>query len=61
MKRRTFKDYFLDKINKMPSWMSTVGKMKRSKAELEGDPVEGDGKEDHQSTEKLSDSSDSPI
>ena len=45
----------------MPSWMSTVGKMKRSKAELEGDPVEGDGKEDHQSTEKLSDSSDSPI
>jgi len=49
MKR--FKDYFQDKIEEEPSWADDFRKLKKSKADLEGDPTEEDGKEDHQSTE----------
>jgi len=61
MKRKTFKDYFQDKIDKVPDWMATLRKIKSSKADLEGDPAEGGGKEDHQPTEKLSDGADYPL
>jgi hypothetical protein len=48
---RKFKDYFQDKIDKEPPWADTLRKHKKPKAELDGDPTEEDGKEDHQSTE----------
>ena len=54
MKRKIFKDYFLDKINKVPDWMSTIRKFKKREAELEGDPEEV-GSKDHQPTERLGD------
>jgi len=49
MKR--FKDYFQDKIDKEPSWADDFRKLKKPKADLDGDPTEEEGKEDHQSTE----------
>ena len=49
MKR--FKDYFQDKIDKEPPWADTFRKLKKPKADLEGDPAEEDRTEDHQSTE----------
>ena len=51
---RKFKDYFQDKINEVPSWMSTIRKLKKRTAELEGDPEE-EGSKDHQPTERLGD------
>tara|TARA_R110000824_G_scaffold150182_3_gene320669 strand:+ start:495 stop:668 length:174 start_codon:yes stop_codon:yes gene_type:complete len=48
---KKFKDYFQDKIEEEPSWAPTLRKLKKPKADLEGDPTEEDGKEDHQSTE----------
>ena len=51
---KKFKDYFQDKIEKEPSWASTIKKVKRKKSDLEGDPTEEKSK-DHQSTEHLGD------
>tara|TARA_R110000824_G_scaffold261421_2_gene450044 strand:- start:155 stop:334 length:180 start_codon:yes stop_codon:yes gene_type:complete len=51
---KKFKDYFQDKIDKVPSWLSTVRKFKKKKADLEGDPKEVESG-DHQSTERLGD------
>ena len=48
---KKYKDYFQDKIEEDPSWMAAIKKFKKRKADLEGDPTEEDGKEDHQSTE----------
>jgi len=52
MKR--FKDYFQDKIEKVPSWLGFLRKFKNKKTSLEGDAIEG-GNKDHQSTERLED------
>ena len=51
---KKFKDYFQSKIDKVPSWLGTIRKFKKKKADLEGDPKES-GSEDHQSTERLGD------
>ena len=60
MKRKTFKDHFLNKINSVPGWMSTIRKFKKRKAELEGDPKE-QGNKDHQPTERLGDGEDGKL
>ena len=52
---KTFKDYFQDKIDKEPPWADDFRKLKKPKADLEGDPTEEGGKEDHQSTETAND------
>tara|TARA_R110002050_G_scaffold33267_2_gene84854 strand:+ start:256 stop:729 length:474 start_codon:yes stop_codon:yes gene_type:complete len=51
---KKYKDYFKDKIEEIPPWMSTIRKFKKRKAELEGEPGE-EGSKDHQSTERLGD------
>ena len=48
---RKFKDYFQDKIDKEPPWADKLRKVKKPKADLDGDATEEEGKGDHQSTE----------
>ena len=60
MKR--FKDYFQDKIEEEPSWFSTLKKLKKRKAELEGEAEDpGGSKERHASTEYLGDGEDANL
>ena len=49
---KKFRDYFQDKIDKEPSWMSTIKKKKKIHADLQGAP-DDDDEEDHQSKEEL--------
>tara|TARA_R110002020_G_scaffold235703_1_gene447892 strand:- start:60 stop:239 length:180 start_codon:yes stop_codon:yes gene_type:complete len=58
---RKFKDYFQDKIDKEPSWANVFRKLRKRKAELDGDPEEETGNKDHAATEKLSDGADYPL
>ena len=58
---RKFKDYFQDKIDEEPSWASDFRKLKKRSAELGSAPEEENGKKDHETTEKLSDSADYPL
>ena len=48
---KKFKDYFQDKIDKEPPWADKLRKVKKPKADLDGDATEEEGKGDHQSTE----------
>tara|TARA_R110001583_G_C5623059_1_gene406408 strand:+ start:1693 stop:1851 length:159 start_codon:yes stop_codon:yes gene_type:complete len=50
---KTFKDYFQDKIEGVPSWLSTLKKKKNINADLEGDPEEKGGDSNNKPTEKL--------
>tara|TARA_R110000824_G_scaffold374429_1_gene564947 strand:+ start:2447 stop:2620 length:174 start_codon:yes stop_codon:yes gene_type:complete len=48
---KKFKDYFQDKIDKEPPWADDFRKLKKSKADLDGDPTEEGGEDAPKSTE----------
>ena len=51
---KKFKDYFQNKIDKVPTWLAELRKLKKKKTDLEGDAVD-DTDDSHQSTERLGD------
>jgi len=51
---KKFKDYFQNKIDKVPTWLAELRKLKKKKTDLEGDAVDYTD-DSHQSTERLGD------
>tara|TARA_R100000315_G_scaffold61317_1_gene39579 strand:- start:1665 stop:1868 length:204 start_codon:yes stop_codon:yes gene_type:complete len=60
-RKKKFKDYFQDKIDKEPSWADDFRKLKKKTAEFGSEPEEESGDQDPKATEKLSDSADYPL
>ena len=57
---KKFKDYFQNKIDKVPTWLAELRKLKKKKADLDGDPVDNESG-DHSSTERLGDGEDGKV
>ena len=57
---KKFKDYFQNKIDKVPTWLAELRKLKKKKTDLEGDAVD-DTDDSHQSTERLGDGEDGKV